>query len=240
MKQIYRLYLSGFLLLLVAACAAPVSLYKGESEVAIERVRVSGMETLFPFETRDFYRTVNQGNFELAKGEIQTADLYYNLALGKAEILEVLYVKELKRREEAARLEFELKRQAEAELELQRKMAREKAEELAREAARQKRLEAERVEKAESRKRMERSRPEKEIQLVFRHTVKRGETLPQIAAMLEVYGDSSLWPLIYRANRDQISNPGVLWPGQVLRIPRNVDKNDLNEARRFSSERTLR
>lgn len=228
------------MLTFIAACAVPVSMYKGESEQVLERVRVSGMETLFPSEARDFYRTVNQGNFEIAKGDIPAADAYYSLALGKAEILEVLYVKELKRREEAARLEFELKRQAEAELALQKELQRQKAEELARETARetarQKRLEAEKV---ESRKRAERSRQEKEVPLVFRHTVKRGETLPQIAAMQEVYGDSSLWPLIYRANRDQISNPAVLWPGQVLRIPRNVDKSDISEARRFSSERTL-
>lgn len=213
-------------------------MFKGESELALERVRVSGMETLFPLETSDFYRTVNQGNFELAKGEIQTADAYYNLALGKAEILEVLYVKELKRREEAARLKIELKRQAEAELELQRKIEREKVEASVREAAvRVRRLEAER---AEERIKVEKSRQDKEPQLVSRHTVKRGETLPQIAAKQEVYGDSSLWPLIYRANRDQISNPAILWPGQVLRIPRNFDKSDISEARRFSSGRTLR
>ena len=199
------------------------------------------METLFPLETRDFYLTVNQGNLELANGEIQAADAYYNLALGKAEILEVLYAKELKKRKEAARLELELKRQAEAELELQKeveRVEREKVEASVREAAaRVRRLEAER---AEVRRQAEKSRQEKEPQLVLRHTVKRGETLPQIAARLEVYGDPSLWPLIYRANRDQISNPGVLWPGQVLRIPRNVDRSDISEARRFSSERNLR
>jgi nucleoid-associated protein YgaU len=131
-----------------------------------------------------------------------------------------------------------MKRQAEAELEIQKKNEREKAEALARESAdRARRLEAE---KAESRKKVERSRQEKEVQPVPRHTVKRGETLPQIAALQEVYGDSSLWPLIYKSNRDQISNPAVLWPGQVLRIPRNYDRNDINEARRFASDRSLR
>src|SRR6185369_14849460 len=96
------------------------------------------------------------------------------------------------------------------------------------------------AEKADARRKAEKSRPEKEPQQVLRHTVKRGETLPQIAALAEVYGDASLWPLIYKSNRDQISNPAVLWPGQVLRIPRNSDRNDINEARRFSSERSLR
>jgi nucleoid-associated protein YgaU len=197
------------------------------------------METLFPLEAKDFYSTVSQGDSELASGETATADSYYSLAVGKAKILDKLYRDELKRRKEAARFELEMKRQAEAELELQKQRERERAEEQAREAARAKRLEAER---AEARRKADRIRQEKEsLPLpVSRHTVKRGETFPQIAAQPEVYGDASLWPLIYKANRDQISNPAVLWPGQVLRIPRNCDKNEINEARRFSSERSLR
>jgi len=226
------------MLILVAACAAPVARFKAETDLTLQRVRVSNMETLFPTETLDFYLTVQHGDRELTKGAVKEADLYYGLALGKAELLENLYLLELKRREEAIRLEFELKRQAEAELERQRKSEREKAAAQAREAvARAKRLEAE---KAENRRKAERARQETEVQLVTRHTVKRGETLPQIAALPEVYGDVSLWPLIYKSNRDQISNPAVVWPGQVLRIPRNFDKNDISEARRFSGGRSLR
>ena len=226
------------MLLLVAACAAPVARFKAETELSLQRVSGSSMETLFPTETLDFYQTVQYGDKELAQGDVKKADLYYGLALGKAELLENLYLQELKRREEAIRLEFELKLKAEEELERQRKSEREMAAALAREAvARAKRLEAEKV---ENRRKAERARQEKEAQLVTRHTVKRGETLPQIAALDEVYGDSSLWPLIYRSNRDQISNPAVVWPGQVLRIPRNYDKNDISEARRFSGGRSLR
>jgi len=235
LKRFYRSYLSGVLLLIVAACAAPVSRFRNDSVMALQKVRASGLEALFPLEAKDFYSTVNLGNSELAKGEISAADAYYNLALGKAGILQDLYLKELKRREEAAALELEKKRQAAAELELQKQKERDQAEELAREASRIKRLEAER---AEARRKAERK--EKEPPLVSRHTVKRGETLPQIAAALEVYGDASLWPLIYKANRDQSSNPAVLWPGQALRIPRNADKNDITEARRFASEHSLR
>jgi nucleoid-associated protein YgaU len=230
--------MGGVFLLIVAACAAPVSRFRDESLMTRERVRAAGWEALFPSEAKDFYNTVDLGNSELAKGDIPEADAYYSLAMGKARILKKLYLNELKRREEEARLEAERKRQAEAELELQKQREREQAEELAREAARLRKLEAE---KAEARRKAEKSRQEKEQQqLVPRHTVKRGETLPQIAAQAEVYGDASLWPLIYKANRDQIGNPAVLWPGQVLRIPRNADKSEINDARRFSSERSLR
>ena len=49
-----------------------------------------------------------------------------------------------------------------------------------------------------------------------KHVVKPGETLWQIAGHL---GDPFLWPALYRANRDQIKDPSVLYPGQVLTIP---------------------
>ena len=35
------------------------------------------------------------------------------------------------------------------------------------------------------------------------------------------YGDGSLWPLIYEANKDQIVNPGKIYPKQELVIPQN-------------------
>jgi nucleoid-associated protein YgaU len=69
------------------------------------------------------------------------------------------------------------------------------------------------------------------------HTVRRGETLPQIAARSEIYNDASLWPIIYRANRDQIRDPKQLWPGQVLKIPRNFSRDDAKEAKRFSGKK---
>lgn len=238
MKSIFLLNLCCLILCLVTACAAPVSRYRDEAGLTLEKVSLSRAESLFPLEVRDLFQTVSQGDNDYLKGDIQQADRYYSLALGKAQMIETLYLNELKRREEVARLEFEMKRQAEAELALQKKIEQEKAESLAVEAAlKAKKLE---TEKAEARKRAERAKQEKEIQLVSRHTVKRGETLPQIAALAEVFGDSSLWPLIYRANRDQISNPAVLWPGQDLRIPRNSDRSDISEARRFAAERPIK
>lgn len=49
------------------------------------------------------------------------------------------------------------------------------------------------------------------------HVVQPGETLWRIAA--QVAGDPQLWPVLYRANRDQIVDPSRLHPGQVLSIP---------------------
>ena len=49
------------------------------------------------------------------------------------------------------------------------------------------------------------------------YTVARGDTLAKIAE--REYGDSQQWVRIYEANRDFISDPDVLYPGQTLRIP---------------------
>ena len=49
------------------------------------------------------------------------------------------------------------------------------------------------------------------------HVVQRGETLWQIA--LRLSGNPNRWPELYRANRDQIKDPSLLYPGQRLAIP---------------------
>ena len=237
MNLIGRLIFCCFIPLFVAACATPTARFKAESEQVLKRIKASNVEAFFPSEVNDFYRTINQGDIEVAKGDVRSADIYYNLALGKAEILGSLYVEELKRREAVMRHELDMRRQAENELKLQRSLERERAREAAIEAARLRKIEAE---KAEVRRKFKKNSQEKEVQLVVRHSVKRGQTLPQIAAQPEVYGDSSLWPLIYKANRDQISDPAVLWPGQILRIPRNYNKDDVNDARRFATGRSPR
>jgi len=63
------------------------------------------------------------------------------------------------------------------------------------------------------------------------YTVGSGETLWTIAAHSRVYADPLLWPLIYRANRDQIKNPRQIYQGQVLSIPRQLSTSELTTAR---------
>jgi nucleoid-associated protein YgaU len=50
------------------------------------------------------------------------------------------------------------------------------------------------------------------------YTVVRGDSLSKIAKRL--YGNGNQWKRIYEANRDKIENPDLIYPGQVLRIPR--------------------
>lgn len=53
-------------------------------------------------------------------------------------------------------------------------------------------------------------------------TVKKGEYLYKIAGYEQIYNDPLKWPRIYRANRDLIKNPNLIYPGWVLKIPRGV------------------
>jgi nucleoid-associated protein YgaU len=49
-------------------------------------------------------------------------------------------------------------------------------------------------------------------------TVQRGDNLWLIAEL--TLGDASAWSRIYRANRSKIRNPRLIYPGQVLVVPR--------------------
>ena len=44
-----------------------------------------------------------------------------------------------------------------------------------------------------------------------------GDSLSKIAKHL--YGDAQKWRKIYDANRDQIKNPDLIYPGQTFTIP---------------------
>jgi len=49
------------------------------------------------------------------------------------------------------------------------------------------------------------------------YTVKPGDTLSKIAK--QYLGDANAYPAIFEANRDQLSDPDKIKPGQVLKIP---------------------
>jgi nucleoid-associated protein YgaU len=49
------------------------------------------------------------------------------------------------------------------------------------------------------------------------YTVKSGDTLSKIAK--EHLGDANAYMKIFNANKDQLSNPDQIKPGQVLKIP---------------------
>ncbi len=53
-----------------------------------------------------------------------------------------------------------------------------------------------------------------------KHVVEQDEWLAKIAGYWEVYDDYRKWPILYEANKDKIKDPDLIFPNQVLVIPR--------------------
>jgi len=52
------------------------------------------------------------------------------------------------------------------------------------------------------------------------HLVAKGEFLSKIAGMSEVYGDPTKWTELYEANKDLIEDANIIYPYQVITIPK--------------------
>ncbi len=57
------------------------------------------------------------------------------------------------------------------------------------------------------------------------YVVVRGDNLWNIASKDDIYADPFMWPRIYRANRDDIQDPDLIYPNQTLAIPFGVAEN---------------
>ena len=66
------------------------------------------------------------------------------------------------------------------------------------------------------------------------YTVVKGDCLWYIARRQEHYGNGFAWPVIYKANRDQIKDPDLIYPKQVFKIPNlsQEEKEKYEKARR--------
>jgi nucleoid-associated protein YgaU len=62
------------------------------------------------------------------------------------------------------------------------------------------------------------------------YTVVRGDTLWGISSRTPIYENPFMWPLIYKANRDQIRDPDLIYPDQVFAIPRDYSQEEANVA----------
>lgn len=54
------------------------------------------------------------------------------------------------------------------------------------------------------------------------YTVVAGDCLWCISGKSEIYNDPYQWPVLYRANRDQIKDADLIYPGQELTVDRNA------------------
>jgi LysM repeat protein len=226
------LLISGLILCLLTACSAPVPTWRVKATSLVDELTRQNVPGMFPQEYNNMLETFEHGEAVLhVMQDEKEADIFYLLALQKGSVLK----SEVLRRQ---RLLAEEKRQKEAEeaarAEEERLMVQaSEAEERLREQELLKSIqEAQRADV-----KIEASSREAIAAQTSVYTVRRGETLPQIAARVEIYNDASLWPLIYRANRDQIRNPKQLWPGQALKIPRHFSRDEAMEAKRYSGKK---
>jgi hypothetical protein len=223
----------------ITGCSTPRPLWHQKAGQLLLSVRSGGAPALLPSEYGNLVDTYANGEKLLFQDDIVNADKLFLLSIMKGELLTENLVNEKNRVAEVERMQQLEEQQRGKErleaVELQNEVRRREAEEVRARIAEQAKLHAE----AEAQRQAERSYTQKERTLTATHTVKRGESLPQIASLPEVYNDPLLWPLIYRANRDQIRDPRNLWPGQSLRVPRNYSRDDLQEARRYALERRL-
>ena len=56
------------------------------------------------------------------------------------------------------------------------------------------------------------------------YTVVKGDCLWNIAKKKDYYGNGFAWPKIYKANRDKIKNPDLIYPKQVFTIPKLTEE----------------
>jgi nucleoid-associated protein YgaU len=63
-----------------------------------------------------------------------------------------------------------------------------------------------------------------------RYSVAKGDTLWGIAGMGDIYGDNFQWPLIFKANRDQIQDPDIIEIGQDLAISKEFSQQEVAQA----------
>jgi len=69
-----------------------------------------------------------------------------------------------------------------------------------------------------------------------KYEVKKGDCLWAISGKAEIYGDSFQWPLIFKANRDQIVDPDEIEPGQDFSIPKGQTSDEIQHARQLASD----
>ena len=72
--------------------------------------------------------------------------------------------------------------------------------------------------------------PAPKAEVIERYTVLHGDCLWAIAGSQVIYGNPYQWPLIYKANTDQIKDADLIYPDQVLAIPRGASASEVDAA----------
>lgn len=235
MQMFKRLLLIVALIVLVSGCAKPPTESLKSARSTVAYAYAAGATQYAP------------GEYQLASSALQAAELQVK----SGEYRKASRTLELAKRysEEALRLTIEHKEQQAAE---QKKIAeQQRLAELAKQ--RELKRQSELKEQQERKKKPVKPEPKKLAPVVIKETpptvvepelvdnveVLAGDNLATIAARAEVYADALLWPLIYKANRDQIKDPKEIFSGQILMVPRDKSRDEAEAARQEARELNL-
>lgn len=69
------------------------------------------------------------------------------------------------------------------------------------------------------------------------YTVKKGDCLWCISGLSEIYSNPFHWPVIFKANSDQIKDADLIYPDQKLSIPRDASASAIDAAVRLAKSR---
>ncbi len=235
MQMFYRLLLIVALTSLAWGCVkVPVESLNSAREVVARAYAVGASQSA-------------PGEYQLASSALQAAELQVK----SGELRKAARTLELAQRygEEALKLANQHKQEL---LATQKKIEEEKRLlelEKQRELERQKKIEEQ---ERKQQKKIVKSKPKKPVPVVKKKVtavvkpvlvdkveVQPGENLATIAGRPEVYNDPMLWPLIYKANRDQIKDPKEIFLGQIFVIPRDKTKDEEDAARQEAHELNL-
>lgn len=215
---------------LLTSCAKPPVAELADARTILSRVYASGASSLAP------------KAYQLASEALQAAEELvlkkeYDKALTSLDLARIYSEKAFQlanvRKQEQEREEKRLaEERRQAGILEQAELLREQRDEKKRQIAAAKQKVAERPSVAKV-------TPEAVIELVSYVEVTPGENLANIAAKPEVYGDERLWPLIYKANRDQIKDPKQIFAGQRFLIPRDKSSEEIAAAKREAEELNL-
>ena len=215
-------------LLLLAGCATTEPVWRARAQWSLEQLVYEAAPEVRPEAYRSMLEAFEQGEeIYLKRKDAEQADQLYRLAFQKGQILKIELDEFRAHQLAEAQRQAEIERQRQSE---ERKRIEEAAQEKKRQEQAAREIAAAKAAQAEQNAVALRERPTS-------YSIRRGETLPQIAARPEIYNEAGLWPLIYRANRDQVRDPYQLWPGQVLKIPRSYTREEAVEARRQAGRR---
>lgn len=59
-------------------------------------------------------------------------------------------------------------------------------------------------------------------------TVEQGDSLWKITGLEKIYGHGKYWPIVYDANSGAIADPNLIYPGQELTIPRDIEEDQMD------------